>query len=101
MLNCLNEVCTAAGIAKPLNVKDIISFGDVFITKENDEEVLAKKWRLVISATKNALSNLMDMKTQEGNQLKKDLLDRIQAIDSALDNIIVISDNRGDDVRRN
>ena len=58
------------------------------------------KWELVKSATESAVSNLMQMRTQEGNQLKKDLLSRIESIGAALEDIKVITANRGDEVRR-
>tara|TARA_R110000868_G_scaffold37111_15_gene131681 strand:+ start:9386 stop:10267 length:882 start_codon:yes stop_codon:yes gene_type:complete len=96
----LNQLRETAGIEEPLDIKNITSFGDVFISKEEDEETLSQKWTLVKSATENALINLMEMRTQEGNQLKKDLLDRIQSIDSALDDIIVITNGRSAEVRK-
>ena len=97
----LNEVREAAGIEEPVSLKNITSFGDIFITEEdNSEEELAMKWELVKSATESAVSNLMQMRTQEGNQLKKDLLSRIESIGAALEDIKVITANRGDEVRR-
>ena len=96
----LNEVRESAGIDEPLNLKSITSFGDIFITEEESEEVIARKWELVEKATGNAIQNLMQMRTQEGNQLKKDLLERISSINSTLDDVIVITNNRGDEVRK-
>lgn len=95
----LNQVRDAAGIEKPLDLKNITGFGDVFITKEDDEVILAKKWALVEEATKSALVNLMKMRSQEGNQLKSDLLDRIGAIDSSLDKILTITNGRSAEIR--
>lgn len=96
----LNQLRETAGIDKALDIKNITSFGDVFVSKEEDEESLAKKWELVKKATESALINLMEMRTQEGNQLKSDLSDRIEAIDSALDDIIVITDGRREEIRK-
>lgn len=96
----LNQLRENAGIKEPLNIKNITSFGDVFISKEEDEESLTQKWELIKSATEDALINLMKMRTQEGNQLQNDLLDRVQAINSALDDIIVITDGRSEEVRK-
>lgn len=96
LLNKLREV---AGIDKALDIKSITSFGDVFISKEEDEESIQRKWDLVKIATENALVNLMEMRNQEGDQLKKDLLDRIHSIDYTLDEIIKITDGRSIDVR--
>lgn len=96
----LNQLRESVGIEEPLTIKNITSFGDVFITKEEDEESLSKKWKLIKAATEDALINLMKMRTQEGDQLKKDLLDRINAIDSALEAITVITEGRSIEVRK-
>ncbi|MFV1885407.1 MAG: YicC/YloC family endoribonuclease [Balneola sp.] len=96
----LNELRSAAGIEVPLNIKNITSFSDVFITPEEDEESLDRKWNLVVKAIELALSNLMEMRSQEGNQLKKDLLDRIKAIDSTLDDILVVTEGRSEEIRK-
>ena len=95
----LNKLRESAGIEEPIDLKNITSFGDVFISKEEDEESLTRKWALVKKATEDALINLMKMRTQEGDQLKNDLIDRIQAINASLDEIIVITDGRSEDVR--
>lgn len=95
----LNKVREAAGIEEPLTIKNITTFGDVFITKEDDEETLNQKWALVKTATEKALSNLMIMRNQEGGQLKNDLESRIHAIDDMLDEVLKITNGRSRDVR--
>ncbi len=96
----LNQLRETTGIETPLNIKNITSFSDVFITPEEDEETLERKWTLVKKALENGLSNLMEMRTQEGNQLKNDLIDRINAIDGALDEIMQITEGRSEEVRK-
>lgn len=95
----LNEVRNAAGIEAPLNLRNITSFSDIYISKVDDEEELARKWDLVNQATEQAITRLMEMRTQEGNQLRKDLEERIAAIDSILEEILVITDGRAIEVR--
>ncbi|MEQ9265362.1 MAG: YicC/YloC family endoribonuclease [Balneolaceae bacterium] len=95
----LNEVRNAAGIEAPLNLRNITSFSDIYISKVDDEEELARKWNLVNQATEQAITRLMEMRTQEGNQLRKDLEERIAAIDSILEEILVITDGRAIEVR--
>jgi len=96
----LNEVRDAAGIIEPISIKNIISFGDVFVSQEEDEESLALKWNLIEKATQNAIENLMEMRNQEGGQLKNDLLSRISSIDESVTEILSITDGRGDDIRK-
>lgn len=95
----LNQLREVAGIERPIELKNITSFGDVYISKEETEETLLKKWELVKVATENAIINLMEMRKQEGKQLENDLLDRINAIDASLDDILVITQGRSNDVR--
>lgn len=96
----LNEVRDAAGITEPISIKNIISFGDVFVSQEENEESLALKWNLIEKATQNAIENLMEMRNQEGGQLKNDLLSRISSIDESVTEILSITDGRGDDLRK-
>ncbi|MFP8487691.1 YicC/YloC family endoribonuclease [Gracilimonas sp. Q87] len=84
----LEEIRFAAEIEDPVTIRDITQFNDVFINKEEDEEVLEKKWAVSEQALKEALSSLMKMRRQEGDQLKNDLIDRIDFID---DNIKIIT----------
>ncbi|RNC86158.1 MAG: YicC family protein [Balneola sp.] len=96
----LNKLREAAGIREPLELKSITSFGDVFITQEEDESSLKHKWELVKQATKLAIQNLEEMRSQEGAQLKQDLMERIQSIDEALSEIQSITDGRSQEVRK-
>ena len=95
----LREVQEAAGIEGSLNVRNITGFGDVFITKEDDEEILAQKWAVALKALNAAIENLVAMRTQEGDQLKSDLTERIESIESNLKDIEKVSDGRVGEVR--
>lgn len=97
--NILNKVRDIAGILDPLTLRNLTNFGDIFITQEEDEELLSKKWALVEKATIIAVENLMVMRSQEGSQLKNDLSERISGIDKILDEIIEISAGRIPEVR--
>ena len=95
----LNEVREAAGIDSPLSLKNITSFGDIFITELEDEETINKRWELIKKASIGAIENLMQMRNQEGGQLKKDLISRIESIDEIVTQILTISDGRAQEVR--
>ena len=95
----LNEVRSAAGIDEPISIKSILNFGDVFVSQQDDEESINQKWELVIEATQNAIGNLMQMRNQEGGQLRDDLLSRIASIDEAVGEILTITEGRAGDVR--
>jgi len=95
----LREVQEAAGIEGSLNVRNITGFGDVFITQEDDEEILEKKWSVALKALNSALENLIAMRTQEGNQLKNDLIERIENIEANLKDIEKVTNGRVEEIR--
>ena len=95
----LREVQEAAGIEGGLNVRNITGFGDVFITQEDDEEILAEKWAVALKALNSAVENLIAMRTQEGNQLKNDLIERIENIETNLKDIEKVTNGRVEEIR--
>ncbi|MBO6622587.1 MAG: YicC family protein [Balneola sp.] len=95
----LREVQEAAGIEDSLNVRNITGFGDVFITQEDDEEILAEKWAVALKALNSAVENLIAMRTQEGDQLKNDLIERIENIEANLKDIEKVTNGRVEEIR--
>ncbi|MFY0683187.1 MAG: YicC family protein [Balneola sp.] len=95
----LRQVQSAADIESGLSIRNITGFGDVFITKEDDDEILEHKWSVALKALDNAISNLISMRTQEGDQLKNDLIERIENIESNLKDIEKVTDGRVEEVR--
>lgn len=95
----LNNLREAAGISDPISIKDITQFGDVFINEEEDEEVLEQKWKVAEKALQEAVESLLKMRTQEGSQLKNDLVDRIEFIDENLEIITKETAGRAEDAR--
>ncbi|MEQ8523568.1 YicC/YloC family endoribonuclease [Gracilimonas sp.] len=95
----LNNLRETAGISDPISIKDITQFGDVFINEEEDEEVLEQKWKVAEKALSEAVESLLKMRTQEGNQLKKDLVDRIEFIEDNLEIITKETAGRAEEAR--
>lgn len=95
----IKELKEAAGIDEPLTIRDITQFNDVFINKEEDEEILEEKWKVAEKALQEALTSLLKMRTQEGDQLKEDLIDRIDFIDENIEIITKETNGRADETR--
>lgn len=95
----LGEMREIAGIQQPLSVEDLMQFNDIFINKEENEEVLEQRWALALKAANEALDSLLKMRTREGDQLKHDLLDRINVIEECLITITDSSAGRAEEVR--
>ena len=95
----IKELKEAAGIDEPITIRDITQFNDVFINKEEDEEILEEKWNVAEKALQEALRSLLKMRTQEGDQLKNDLIDRIDFIDENIEIITNETNGRADETR--
>lgn len=95
----LEELRTTAGIEDPISIRDLIQFNDVFINKEEDEQIIEKKWAVALKALEEAVSSLLKMRTQEGDQLKNDLVDRIKFIESNLEIITKETNGRAEETR--
>lgn len=95
----LEKLRATAAIKDPISIKDITKFSDVFINKEEDEEIIEQKWDVALKALKSAISSLLKMRTQEGEQLKNDLIDRIRFIESNLEIITEETNGRAEETR--
>jgi uncharacterized protein (TIGR00255 family) len=95
----LNNLRDVAGISDPITIKDITQFNDVFINEDEDEETIELKWEVAEKALKEAVESLLKMRTQEGNQLKNDLVDRIEFIEDNLEIITKETAGRAEDAR--
>lgn len=95
----LEELRTTAGIEDPISIKDLTQFNDVFVNKEEDEEIIEQKWKVALKALEEAVSSLLKMRTQEGDQLKNDLVERIRFIESNLEIITTETNGRAEETR--
>ena len=96
----LNKVREVAGISKLLTIKDITNFSDIFISKEESEQAVEVKWKLVLKATEIAILKLMQMRLHEGEQLKNDLITRVSNIQASVAQILILTEGRSDEVRK-
>lgn len=95
----LKELSDAAGIDESIRLSDLMQFNDLFESREEDEETQQLIWELTQEATEKALTMLMDMRRQEGTQLEKDLLQRINDIEEKLDTVLEITNGRAEETR--
>lgn len=95
----LRQVAEISGIESELTLKDLTGFADIFSSETENEESMTHKWEIVKTALKEALDNLIRMRTREGDHLKEDFLLRLDTISSNLNAISKISENRAAEVR--
>lgn len=97
----LERLRKTAHISEPVALRDLIQFNEIFISREKDEETIQSIWTLAKEASARALDQLVDMRKQEGSQLKEDLVNRINHIETMLDNISELTDGRAAKTKEN
>lgn len=95
----LERLRASAQIDEPVTLRNLMSFNDIFVSREQDEETLKKIWQLTREATLEALEHLNQMRRQEGQQLENDLHQRVDNIEELLDKIAVLTKDRAEEAR--
>jgi len=81
----LNKVKKLGKIKDDIKLEHILNSREIFSISES--ELSDSEFNLVKKAVQNALSNLMLMKKNEGNELAKDLLKRVKKIERKVSSI--------------
>lgn len=95
----LQNMQQEAGIEEPIRLEHLMNFSEIFVSREKDDATIEACWKLVRSATDDALENLNRMRHQEGEQLKNDLDNRVQQIDDHLETIKTLVKDRVPEAR--
>jgi len=89
--NLKNYLSSIKEIKKTAKINEKIKLEHLLINKEffesGDSELYEKEFALIKKAITSALNNLIKMKKNEGKELAKDLIKRIQIIEEKLDEI--------------
>ncbi|MDX1637874.1 MAG: YicC/YloC family endoribonuclease [Balneolaceae bacterium] len=95
----LEDLRSSANIDQPVTLRNLMSFNDIFVSREQDEETLETIWQLSREASVEAMKQLNRMRQQEGKQLEEDLRLRVDNIEDLLDKIAVLTKDRADEAR--
>lgn len=79
----LNELKKSAGLKDEITLNHLLDHSDVFILNQN--EFSENEFQLIKKGIEQALTSLIEMKRNEGNELEKDLRKRISIIDNEID----------------
>src|SRR5688500_12874658 len=83
----LNEIRKVAKIKEVATLSHLLVFKDELVRQVEGDQEGKKEWEVVAEAAQEAIKNLNDMRTQEGQELAKDLLKRLDAIDNKVNRI--------------
>lgn len=94
----LDDLRAAAGIDAPVGLDDLLTFPDLLVADEREEDGEAL-WDATRSALADALDALDQMRRQEGDALAADLHARLDAIEAELDAVEAAAPARLDAAR--
>jgi len=89
----INQLKKEFKIRGRIKLEHLLQFPDI-ITYEENNGANEATWKLIENALTIALENLQEMRKREGQELANDLGDRIQSLNSQLDQIEQISKGR-------
>lgn len=80
----LEEAREAAGIEVPVRMEDLLRYGEIFTSAEEDPGETEHIWAVVQQALDAAIDDLRAMRLEEGKALLEDLAARTDAIEAQL-----------------
>lgn len=89
----LNEIRKELKLKDTVKLEHVIHFANSFPPAEIADEA-DKEWAVVLKALKNAVIAINKMKSAEGQQISKDMLERMNKIAASIDKIEGISTNK-------
>src|SRR5690625_3729387 len=90
----LREMQQLHGITETIILSDILKFDELFTQSETDDATIEGIWEITKTALQIALDQLNVMREQEGQELKKDLIDHIRRIEQIVTKVEELSSNR-------
>ena len=93
-IETLKEIQHIGNIKGEIQLSDILSVPDLFSSGIPSAEKTAQLWKLTQEALQNALTQLENMRKNEGNAIKKDFEQRLQDLKNGLSEIEALAPNR-------
>ncbi len=89
----LTQLRDALGLPDAVTLESLLKFPDVFTAVEA-EELPEEEWALVSAGVAQSLSSLFDMRRREGEELTRDLEERVRVMENAIDSVEELSRGR-------
>lgn len=83
----LNGIRKHAKIKETVSLAHMLAFRDELLSKDTSDDQQKKEWEVVTLAIEEALKNINDMRSNEGKELSKDILARVDDIDKKISRI--------------
>ncbi len=95
----LEQVKFVANIHEPVKMSDLLQFDGIFEKQKDDEEEIKIIWKCTCEALYEAVSNLNEMRINEGKELKADFVHQVNGISEMLNTVNELSSRRLPEMR--
>jgi uncharacterized protein (TIGR00255 family) len=95
----LEQVKFLANIQEPVKLSDLLEFEGVFETRQEDEKEVEVIWKCMTEALQKATNLLNEMRSQEGKELKNELVTQVTGISEMIEEVSELAVKRIPDVR--
>ena len=95
----LEKLRQTAQISEPISLGDLLQFNEIFVGREQDEEIIETIWDCSRQAVDKALDQLISMRAKEGQQLENDLRQRVNHIHEKMEVVKKLTDGRAEEAR--
>lgn len=89
----LTQLRDAVGLTDAITLDSLLKFPDVFTAVEA-EELPLEEWALIMAAVEQSVASLFDMRRKEGEELTRDLEERVQIMEDAVNSVEELSRGR-------
>lgn len=89
----LTQLRDAVGLPDAITLDSLLKFPDVFTAIEA-EELPLEEWALIMAAVEQSVASLFDMRRKEGEELTRDLEERVQTMENAINSVEELSRGR-------
>lgn len=96
----LQQMKQAGNLSQEVSLDHLLQFEDLFESREEDEQVKQQVWELLVETTRGAMEQLNQMRSQEGQQLEKDLRERIHYMQEIMEKVKTKAEQRAPEERQ-
>ncbi|MBE0645366.1 MAG: YicC family protein [Bacteroidetes bacterium] len=89
----LTQLRDAVGLTEEVKLENLLQFSDVFTTEEK-EDLPDEEWALIMAGVEQSVAALFEMRRKEGEELTRDLEERVRIMDATIDRIEELSRGR-------
>jgi uncharacterized protein (TIGR00255 family) len=91
----LTQLRDTLGLKDEITLESMLKFSDVF-SMEEAEDLPSEEWALIVTGVEEAVAALFEMRRKEGEELTRDLEERVHIMDATIDEIEKLAQGRSE-----